>query len=146
MSGPRLSPCLAALLMAALLIILAPAGALAQDCATGCDQYLSQQGITGAEDRAQCVNNCQKLKDLGVEGFSIKCAYELPKVCGAQLGWDLLRHCFKPCIEFKKTACCDCMAKYGFCGKHSQCREWVCKCLMKSSDKCEDYFKNACDK
>ncbi len=71
----------------------------------------------------------------------------LPAQPAWPLGWDLLRHCFKPCIEFKKNDCCDCLAKYGFCGKHSQCREWVCKCLMKKdTNRCEEIFKNACGK
>ncbi|MCF8034141.1 MAG: hypothetical protein K9K66_15690 [Desulfarculaceae bacterium] len=145
MSGPHLTRCLAALLMAALLAVLAPAGALAQECASSCDQFLSSEGLTGAEARDQCIQNCQKLKKLGIEGVSIKCAYELPKTCGYELAWDLIRYCIKPCIEFKKTPCEDCLVKHGFCGAVSVCRKWVCKCILKNHD-CDHYYHKGCKK
>jgi hypothetical protein len=145
MPGPHLSRRLAALAGLALLLVLAAGPARALDCQSGCDDFLAKEGLTAPEARQQCLQNCQKLKELGVEGISFKCVYELPKTCGYELAWDLIRYCVKPCIEFKKTPCEDCLVKHGFCGAVSVCRTWVCKCILKNHD-CDDVFHHGCNK
>ncbi len=148
MSGSLRGWGLAVLLCAALMVIFLPAGASAQsgDCNSACDQFLASEGLSGAVARNQCLENCQKLKDMGAEGISIKCSYELPKVCGYELAWDFIRYCLKPCLEFKKDSCEDCLVKHGFCGQASICREWVCKCFIKNQDSCSYYYHKACGK
>ena len=146
MSGSLGTRGLAALCFAVALLFLLPAtSAQAIDCNSGCDQFIAQEGLTGAQAKEQCLKNCQKLKDLGAEGFSIKCAYELPRTCGAQLAWDLIRHCIKPCGEFKISSCEDCLIKYGFCGGVSECRTWICKRFVKDQTRCEEIFKKGCN-
>ena len=145
MSGLLKTGGLAVLLCAAVVLVLLPAGASAQlgDCNSGCDQFLAKEGITDPKAKDQCLKSCQKLKDMGAEGISIKCAYQLPKVCGYTLAWEFIRHCFTPCIEFKKEACEDCLVKYGFCNKGSICRSWVCKCFIKNQGSCDYYYHKA---
>ncbi|MCB2228621.1 MAG: hypothetical protein KQH53_18235 [Desulfarculaceae bacterium] len=146
MPGPRSARPWFALLVAALLLLV-PVGAGAQqtDCKQGCQDFLAQEGLTGPEAMNQCLQNCQKARELGIDGLSFKCLYELPKLCGYELAWDLIRHCVPPCIEFKKTACEDCMVKHGFCGAVSECRTWVCKCILKNHD-CDHYYHHGCKK
>ena len=145
MFGPSLIRCLAVLACALFLLVPIAAGAQPMDCDKGCADFLAQEGITDPGAREQCVSNCQKLNVLGVEGFSFKCTYELPKACGAELAWDLIRYCVPPCIKFEKKPCENCMVTHGFCGAVSACRKWVCKCILKNQN-CDYYYHHGCKK
>ncbi len=129
----------------ALVLVLA-GGAGAQrlnDCQSACAQLKAEGALQGPGEMQQCLDLCGKLKGAGVEGISFGCAMNLSKACGAELAWDLIRYCFKPCIEFKKNPCEDCLVKHSFCQKGTACRDMICKCFKIPN--CENMHRKICD-
>ena len=132
------------LLCAAVALVCLPGVASAQnlDCNSACDQYLAQEGLADPQVKGTCLEHCAKLKEMGVQGVSIGCTFGLVKDCGVGVAWDLIRHCAKPCIEFRELQCIDCFAKYSICNKGSSCAAKVCECIIKHN--CNQVMRKVC--
>ena len=113
-----------------------------KDCQTTCAQMQADGAIGGPDQMQQCVDLCGRFKDAGIDGISFKCSMNLTKACGFELAWDLIRYCAKPCIEFKKGPCEDCLVKHSFCSRGTACRLMVCKCFNISN--CDQWSKQFC--
>lgn len=81
MSGPQGRYGLMKALGVVLLVLLWAGGARAQgtDCNQACAQLRAEGTVVSPQDLQRCVQACQKLQQMGAEGISIKCAYELPQ-------------------------------------------------------------------
>jgi len=133
--------------LAVLLALSLSGGAWAQplsDCRSTCAQLKAEGTLASEDDMQQCMDLCGKFKDAGIDGISFKCSMNLTKACGFELAWDLIRYCFKPCIEFKENPCEDCLVKHSFCQKGSACRDMVCKCFKIPN--CQNMHRKICDK
>ncbi|MBU1275590.1 MAG: hypothetical protein KJ720_09465 [Proteobacteria bacterium] len=133
--------------LAAVLAVSLAGGAWAQglnDCKKTCAQMQDEGVIGGPVQLQQCIDLCGKFKDAGIDGISFKCSMNLTKACGFELAWDLIRYCFKPCIEFKKDPCEDCLVKHSFCQQGSACRDMVCECFKIPN--CQHMHRKICDK
>lgn len=112
-------------------------------CDWKCNRLLTDGTIKSQEEYQQCINFCNQVQTTGIEGFSIECAYALPKACGYELAWDFVRYCIKPCAEFNEHECGKCLAQHSYCHKGTACHTKVCDCIIKHN--CDAVLKKACD-